>query len=244
MKTAKYQNRFYRDWVYPKDLFQERIAVQETDLQILTDKPLDKGFVINKIKVYRHQIEKYITKDERFLNSLKPISVDLKAPSVVREMAKAAKKVNVGPMAAVAGAIAQFLGVSLLKKGYKDVIIENGGDIFLKITRPIKVGVYSGRSRFSKNISLKIKPKSSAIGICASSGTIGHSLSFGCADSVVILSSSAILSDAVATAAGNLILSPKDLPSGIAFCRGIKGISGALIILKNKLACWGDIELE
>lgn len=243
MKTVKYQKRFYRDWVYPKGLFQERIMVQETDLQILTDKLLDKKFLVNKIKYYRGQIEKYITRDERFLNSLKPIVVEINSPPIVREMAKAAKKANVGPMAAVAGAIAQFLGVSLLKKGYKDVIIENGGDIFLKIIRPIIVGIYSGRSRLSKNIFLKIKSKNSAMGICASSGTIGHSLSFGCADSVVIVSKSAILSDAVATAVGNLILSPKDLPSGIAFCRGIKGISGALIILKNKLACWGNIEL-
>lgn len=218
--------------------------MQETDLQILTDKQLDKEFVINKIKVYRSQIEKYITRDERFLNSLKPISVELKAPPIVRKMAKAARSANVGPMAAVAGAIAQFLGRSLLKKGYKDVIIENGGDIFLKITRPVKVGIYSGRSEFSKNISLKVKPIKSALGICASSGTIGHSLSFGCADSVVIISADAILSDAVATAAGNIIQSVSDLPRGIAFCRGIKGVSAALITLKNNLVCWGDIELS
>ncbi|MBU0503547.1 MAG: UPF0280 family protein [Candidatus Omnitrophota bacterium] len=243
MKSAKYQKRFYRDWVYSKDLFQERIEVRETDLQILTDKPIDKVFVLGRIRDYRGQIEKYITRDKRFLTSLKPIAVEINSPPIVREMARASGKANVGPMATVAGAIAQFLGKDLLRKGYKDVIIENGGDIFLKTTRPVKVGIYSGRSKFSKKIALKVKPKNSALGICASSGTIGHSLSFGCAESVVIISMDAILSDAVATAAGNIIHSANDLPKGIAFCRAIKGVSAALIIFKNNLFCWGDIEL-
>jgi hypothetical protein len=245
MKTPKYQKRFYRDWVYSKNLFKEEVIIKETDLQILTDKPLDKDFVVKRVKFYRHKIEDYINyKDRRFLTALKPIPVDILAHSIIKEMAKQAKKANVGPMASVAGAIAQFLGKDLLRKGYKDVIIENGGDVFLKVTKPVKVGLYSGRAKILNKISLKIKPQDTPLGICASSGTIGHSLSFGCADSVVILSKNASLADAVATASANRVQKKDDLNSAIDFARSIKGIRGAVIILKNNLASWGKLGFE
>lgn len=243
MKTSKYQKRFYRNWVYGGNLYKEEIIVKESDLQILTDKPLDKDFALKKVKFYRDKIEEYINyKDRRFLTSLKPIAVEPTAHRIIQEMAKEAKKANVGPMAAVAGAIAQYLGKDLLRKGYQDVIIENGGDIFLKVNKPIKVGLYSGRAKILNKISLKIKPQDTPLGICTSSGTVGHSLSFGCADSVVILSKSASLSDAVATATANRVQGKGDLDKAIDFARSIKGICGAVIILKNNLASWGELE--
>lgn len=241
-KTNTYQRRFYRDWVKPKGLYLARIAVKETDLQILTDKPVDKGFVREKIRLYRWDIENYISKDARFQTSLKPLGVELNARPIIKEMSLAAKKANVGPMAAVAGAIAQFLGKDLMKQGYKDVIIENGGDIFLKTTKVIKVGIYAGRSKLWKGLSLEIKPEITPLGICTSSGTVGHSLSFGCADSVVIMSNNASLADAVATATGNLVSSKEDLTKALNFARSIKGVSGAVIVLKNNLVSWGKVE--
>lgn len=244
MKTTKYQKRFYRDWVKQRDLIKTRVSVQETDLEILTDKPVDKDFLIKRIRHYRKDIELYITRDQRFLTSLKPIPIEINAPPIVKEMAKQSKVCNVGPMAAVAGAIAGFLGRDLLKKGYKDVIIENGGDIFLKSTKSRNINVYSGRSKFSKRICIKIEPKDAPIGIATSSGTIGHSLSFGCADSVVILAKNATLADSVATAAGNLAGSIKDLPKAVNFARSIKGVLGVLIILKGNLAAWGKIKIN
>jgi ApbE superfamily uncharacterized protein (UPF0280 family) len=114
MKTDKFQRRFYRDWVNHKDLYVTRIAVQETDLQVLADKAIDKEFIKDRIYVYRRQIEDYISKDRRFLTSLKPIKVELASPLIIKEMSRQSKKANVGPMATVAGAIAQFLGGDLL----------------------------------------------------------------------------------------------------------------------------------
>jgi len=219
-----------------------RIAVQETDLQVLADKPLDKDFIKEKISLYRRQIETYISKDRRFLTSLKPIEVELTAPLIVKKMSAAAKLANVGPMAAVAGAIAEFLGRDLLSRGYKDVIVENGGDIFLKTTKSRAIGIYAGRSKLWNNLKLKIKPKSTPMGICTSSGTIGHSLSFGCAESVVILAKNIILADAVATATCNRVQSKQDLSSAIDFARSIKGILGVTIIIKKTFASWGKIE--
>jgi ApbE superfamily uncharacterized protein (UPF0280 family) len=242
MKTNKYQRRFYRDWIRAKGLYLRRVATKETDLQILTDKPPDEKFIQGKIRQYRWDIENYITRDRRFLTALKPIEVELTAPQIVREMAGAAKKANVGPMAAVAGAIAQFIGRDLLKKGYKDVIVENGGDIFLKTRQACIVGIYSGGSKLWDQLKLKIKPKNTPLAICTSSGTVGHSLSFGCADSAVILSKSGALADAVATAVANRVSSRDDLDGALNFARSIRGICGIVVIFRKNLISWGEVE--
>lgn len=242
MKTNKYQRRFYRGRISGRDLYAAQIGIKDTDLQVRTDKPIDRRLFKNKIGFYRRQIEHYISKDSRFLTNLKPIAVELEAPLIVKEMSRAAKKANVGPMAAVAGAIAQFLGRDLLRSGYRDVIIENGGDIFLKITKPRLVGIYAGRSKLWNRLSLKIEPADTPMGICTSSGTIGHSLSFGCADNAVILSKNTVLADAVATACANLVQSPEQLSNALDFARSIKGVLGAVIILKRQLVSWGKVE--
>jgi len=242
MKSLKYQRRFYRDWVRAKDLHLTQIIAKETDLQIFTNKPVETKFIEERIRAYRWDIENYIEKDHRFLTALKPISIELKAPAIIREMSQQSKKVNVGPMASVAGAIAEFIGRDLIKQGYRDVIVENGGDIFLKTSKVRAIGIYAGRSRLLSKLCLKIRPKDTPVGICTSSGTIGHSLSFGCADSVVIISSNTTLADAVATATANLVKVKTDLQKALDFARAIKGVSGALIIFRNNLVTWGKVE--
>lgn len=243
MKTIRYQRRFYRDWSKLKDLYANRITAKETDLWILTNKRLDKEFVEERIKSYRWDIETYIGKEPRFLTSLKPLAVELDAPAIIKEMAEQSGKVNVGPMACVAGAIAEFLGKDLLKNGYRDVIVENGGDVFIKTAATRVIGVYAGKSKIWSNLKLKIKPKDTPLGVCTSSGTIGHSLSFGCADSVVVISRSALLADAAATACANRINTKYDMQKALDFARGIKGVQGVVIILKNDLLSWGKVEL-
>jgi uncharacterized protein len=242
MKSPKYQKRFYRKWSYPRELFSRNIVFRETDLQILCDKPVDPDYVLARVEKYRRQIELYICKDERFLTSLKPLAVELTAPVIVREMAASGRKANVGPMAAVAGAIAEYVGADLLRKGAKTVIIENGGDIFLKTERTVKVGLFVGKTKLLSRLKLKIEPRDTPLGICASSGTIGHSLSFGNADCVVIMARKAALADAAATATANRVRDKKGLEAAIQFARSIKGVRGAVIIFKNNLASWGEIE--
>jgi uncharacterized protein len=242
MKSLKYQKRFYRDWVYPRELFRKRIVFCQTDLEILCDKPIDLDYVARRIEKYRRQIELYISKDERFLTALKPLSVESTSARIVREMAASSRKANVGPMAAVAGAIAQYVGHDLLRKGARTVIIENGGDIFLKTERPVKVGLFAGKKNLLSRLRLKIKPQETPLGICASSGVIGHSLSFGNADCVAIIAKNALLADAAATATANLVQAKADLEKAVKFARSIKGVLGAAVILKDNLASWGKIE--
>ncbi len=242
MNSPEYQRRFYRDWIYPRNLYRKRVIVRETDLEIFSDKTIDEKFVTSRIEKYRRQIELYISKDTRFLTALKPLAVELIAPRIVKEMAIQSRKANVGPMASVAGAIAELVGKDLLRKGSKTAIIENGGDIFMKVARPVKVGLFAGRTKLLSKLRIKIKPQETPLGICASSGTMGHSLSFGCADCVVIIAKNAPLADAVATATANLVQTKADLAAAIHFARSIKGVRGAVIILKNNLATWGKIE--
>jgi len=241
MKSSKYLHRFYRDWL-GDDLHLARIIAKETDLEILTNKKIDRAFVEERIRLYRWEVEHYINRDPRFLTALKPLAVELNAPAIIKQMAEAARAANLGPMSAVAGAIAECLGRDLLKQGYKDVIVENGGDIFLKTSKARRIGIYSGRSKLYNSLSLKIKAKDTPVGICTSSGTVSHSLSFGCADSVVILARSATLADAVSAAACNQVQTRQDLEKAVNFARSIPGVAGAVAVLKNSLSSWGKIE--
>jgi ApbE superfamily uncharacterized protein (UPF0280 family) len=242
MKSDRYQKRFYREWVKAKDLCHAQVTVRQTDLHLLTDTPVDKEEVAVKIAYYRTQIERYIQKNPRFLTSLTPVAVGREAPLIVREMASAARRAGVGPMAAVAGALAQSLGRFLLRKGYRDVIIENGGDIFIKTSKPRLLGIFAGSSTLSRRLSVKIRPCDTPQGICTSSGTVGHSLSFGKTDAAVIFAGNAGLADAVATATANRVHTREDLAAAVGFARSVKGVRAVTIVYRNTFASAGRIE--
>jgi len=242
MKSSKFKERLYRRRMVSADLHSKSICIQETDLQVSADRPPEADYLKKRIRFYRGQIEDYIGSDRRFLTSLKPIPVELKSHPVIRRMAQAAKAANVGPMAAVAGAMAEFIGRDLLKRGCRQVIIENGGDIFLKVEKARKVAIYAGPKKAWGNLAIKIYPAHTPLGICTSSGVIGHSLSFGSADSVVVLSKNASLADAVATATCNRIRSKDDLRGALDFARSIRGISAVVVIFGDVLLSWGELE--
>lgn len=245
MKQDKYQKRFYRQWSRTDELIKTHIVIEETDLLILSKTQIDSKFTEEKVKNLRQAIKDYIAKDRRYAVSLKPISVELNASPIIKLMAQAGNLSGVGPMASVAGSIAELLAEELLKKGYREIIIENGGDIFLtKQKKNRSIAVFAGKSRFSGKLNLLIKPSQTPCGVCTSSGTFGHSLSFGNADSVVILAKNAALADAVATATCNIVKSKDDFNRAIGFAKSISGVFGALIILKDFLATWGEIEIK
>jgi len=81
------------------------------------------------------------------------------------------------------------------------------------------------------------------IGICTSSATVGHSVSLGRADAVCVLSDSAILADAAATAVGNRVQKDSDIKKALEFGLGIEGVLGVLIIMGDKLGVQGSIEI-
>lgn len=239
--SAFYQKRFYRDWFKSINLAFFDICEGETDLRIGASRNLYNE-ALNSVRKYRKQLEEYIKENPRFLKSLQPIEIEGYVPVIIRRMVEASAKANVGPMAAVAGAIGEMVGMELLQ--YSDeVMVENGGDLFIKTNVPRKVGIYAGDSLLSGIFALKIYPEDTPVGICTSSGTVGHSLSFGKADAAVVVSRDTFLADAVATAVCNRVKNPSDIQDAIEFAAGIDGVEGVLIIIEDRLGAQGRIEL-
>lgn len=238
-----YEKRTYRNLVKTDDLIKFEVAVKETDLLVRAGKDLSKETRESVLK-YRHQLETYITMNPEFQRSLVPLKDDsyAYAPEIVQEMIQTSQRVHVGPMAAVAGAMAEFVSKDLLKLS-KEVIIENGGDIYLATSKERMIGIYAGDSPLSLTLGISIGPEDSPLGICTSSGTVGHSLSFGKADAVCILSKSAALADAAATAVGNVIRKKKDIERGLERGKEIEGVLGMLIIVGDEVGVWGNIKL-
>jgi ApbE superfamily uncharacterized protein (UPF0280 family) len=236
-----YQPRAYRSWVKSKDLITFNVIVEETDCNVSATSNL-RSKARKSIMKYRTILKKYISSHPLFLTTLEPFPVEKDAPLIVKAMAEAGEKAAVGPMAAVAGAIAYFVGEELSRFS-PEMIIENGGDIFLKSSQDRLIGIYAGRSPLTGKLGLEIAGCDIPIGISTSSGTVGHSLSFGKADAVVVIAETAVLSDAIATGIGNLILHPSDISAAIERAKKITGIEGIVIIKDEEIGMWGDIKV-
>jgi ApbE superfamily uncharacterized protein (UPF0280 family) len=236
-----FEARTYRNLVKPEDLTPFRVTIRETDLFLLANRGLESETREAVIR-YRWQIEEYIRYHPEFQTSLVSARDDPHAPKIVREMLKASRLANVGPMASVAGAIAEFVGRDLIPFS-EEVICENGGDIFIASSKERVAGIFAGKSPLSLKVGLRIKPGDTPLGVCSSSGTVGHSMSFGKADAVCVISPSTSLADAAATSIGNLIKARGDIEKGLNYGSTIRGIKGVLIIVGEAMGIWGGLEL-
>jgi len=231
----------YRKRAHPKGLISSRILIKETDLLVSARTDLSEQ-ARDRVLHHRRQLEAYMKRRPEFLSALLPLSEDPFAPPIVSEMIRASCRFAVGPMAAVAGAIAHFVGTDLLD--YSDeVLVENGGDIFVKTKRPATVSIFAGTSPLTNRLGLVLKPERMPMGVCTSSGTVGHSLSLGKADAVCIITSSASIADAAATALANRVTSKSKLANAIDSVRESEGIRGGVVIIGETVASWGEIEL-
>ena len=238
---SMYEERTYRDRVRTNDLINFEVMVRETDLLVRAKKDLTRETRESVLK-YRHQMETYMAARPEFQKSLVPIQDDALAPEIVREMIRNSRLAGVGPMAAVAGATAEYVSKDLMPFS-DEVIVENGGDLYLVTAKERTVGIYAGSSPLSLKVGIVVAPEDSPLGICTSSGTVGPSLSFGRADAICILSKSAALADASATAVGNLVREKKDMESGLERARSIEGVLGCLLILADRMGVWGNVKV-
>ena len=236
-----YEPRTYRLWTSDRDLVSFSVVVRESDLHISASRDL-KRKALAATQRCRAELEAYIESHPVFATTLEPLTVAMDAPPLAKEMAEAARKTGVGPMAAVAGAIAERVGKELMPFS-DDVIVENGGDIFIKSRKERFIGIYAGESELTGKIAFAVRPEETPLGICTSSGSVGHSLSFGKADAVTAVSPSTPLADAAATAIGNRVRSTEDIPGAIEFAQSIEGLSGVAIIKGDKLGIWGQLRL-
>ena len=236
-----YEERFYRGITRPDDLTCYEVKFKETDLFCCTRTDL-KSYLEDRVFFYRHQLEEYIKSCPHFRDSLLPIEDDPFAPAIAKEMINASALLGVGPMACVAGAIAEFLGkdIALMTEEF---IIENGGDIYLRTIRERTVLIHAKNSPFSEKIAIKLKGRDDPYGVCTSSGTVGPSLSLGQADAVCIVGHSALFADGLATCIGNIVRKKDDIPLAIEKVQGFGDVIGILIIVGDHLGIWGDLEI-
>ncbi|BAQ34709.1 UPF0280 family protein [Dehalococcoides sp. THU3] len=236
-----YEPRTYRNWVNAGRLHSFQVVEEESDLLILAATEL-KEVAYFFVRKYRKEITDYIKRYPVFASSLKPVKIYPDSSPIIRDMAEAAAKADVGPMAAVAGAVAQYVGKELLAYS-PEILVENGGDIFVHTLSARRIGIFAGKSPLSGTLALEISPENSPLGICTSSGTVGHSFSFGKADAAMVVSTSAILADAAATAVANLVKTCEDIPSALEYGQKIEGVHGLVLIKDDKIGIWGDIKL-
>ncbi len=235
-----YTERFYRKSMGNR-FSSFTVKEGETDLWVGIDKNSFSGEFIRiankEVKEVRNEIMRYASKHPGFYTSLLPFPYDFEAPETVKCMISAGKEANVGPMAAVAGTIAEKIGHLLVKAGANEVIVENGGDIFVKIEKPIVVEIFSGKSPLNGKVFLRVEKDETPCGICTSSATVGLSLSFGTADAVTVISKNVALADSLATKYCNEVKSEKDV--GKVLKKIPDGIEGIVIITNDVLGSSG-----
>lgn len=236
-----YQERLYRRLAQARDLVGFEVEVEETNLWVQAESDLSTTCREVVVRL-RDELESYITAHPEFASSLLPVLPSPFSPSIVQLMVSSSEKAKVGPMAAVAGAIAEMVGKELARLS-PELIVENGGDIFLQSKRPRVARIYAGSSPFSQRIGLKVEPQGNPLGICTSAGTVGHSLSLGATDAVAIVADSAALADAVATRVGNKVQKREDISPALEVARSIAGVRGAVVILGENLGAWGELEV-
>ncbi|MCX7842054.1 MAG: UPF0280 family protein [Clostridia bacterium] len=236
-----YEERSYRKRFRGVNLEFFNVCVLETDLSIGAESNLYKE-ALCVVEKYRAQLESYIKEHPLFKTSLEPVEPLPGAPQIVMKMCEAAKKAGVGPMAAVAGAFSELVGQELLNFS-KEIIVENGGDIYLKSERIRTIGIYAGKSPLSDKLAVEILPQQTPMGICTSSGTVGHSLSFGKADAAVILSRDTFLADALATAVGNMVKAKEDIEPALNYATSFEDVLGALVIIGSNAGVKGQMKI-
>ena len=199
--------------------------------------------VTSRIIRDRLNLEAYLRYHPDFQTALSPLDLkDLEtAPESVRRMHAASVKTGLGPMAAVAGTMAQLAAEESIRTGSRDSIVENGGDLFLDCCSEVLLGLYTGGNRRFGPLAMRILPGIMPLAVCSSSGRMGHSLSLGDADVVSVFSADASLADAAATLGGNLVTSEEAIEPALNRLIGIEGVLGVIIIRDDRFGSVGAV---
>lgn len=244
MTTPKPEKREYRSLVGTSGLVTFRASVKETDLLISARSDLSRQ-ALGHILTLRRFLEERIKAQPDFLSSLEPLEPgpeDGLAPEIIRRMLAAGLKAGTGPMAAVAGAMAGAVGSRLAGES-PEVIVENGGDLYLAAQRELRVAIHAGPSPLSGKLALIIPALAQPLGLATSSASVGHSLSLGAADAAVVAAEDPALADALATALGNRVCRAKDIGPALEWLSAIKGVRSGVVIIGKGMGAWGELEL-
>ncbi|HOU70743.1 MAG TPA: UPF0280 family protein [Methanothrix sp.] len=222
------------------EILREHYQLKETIVTIMARELAQIEAAKRAIIEQRVYLEDFIGRDPFFKITLEPY--DLRedgAPAIIRQMTERSALFGIGPMASVAGAIAGYAVAAMMEEGATHAVVDNGGDICILNDHPLTVGIYAGGSPI-RDLAFEISPRKAPLGICTSSGTIGPSISFGWADSAVVVSGDVMLADAAATALGNAVNAEGSLQQCFSAIDR-PGIDGALIVRGREMAMWGDL---
>jgi ApbE superfamily uncharacterized protein (UPF0280 family) len=189
----------------------------------------------------RETIQRFIARDPLFRVTLEPYPCPTDVPPLIARMCASSSKAKVGPMAAVAGAIAEQAVLDMRAAGATQAIVDNGGDIALLLDREASVGLYAGE--LVQGLGFQCSPREGIFGICTSSATIGPSISFGISDAATVIAADVTLADACATRLGNLLTSDHDeaMRSALSDVCSIDGVEGAVAVVGGKIAMKGRL---
>ena len=236
-----HSRRLYRDRVHSKGLTSFTVVAHETDLSISASRDLSRE-ALASATTHRDSLKSYFHRHPRFATSLRPQRPLPDAPRIIVDMAEAARAAGIGPLSAVAGAVAAAVGRDLLEL-CDEVIVENGGDIFLGSRTERTIGLYAGDSPLTGRIGVLINADSMPVGVCTSSASVGHSLSLGRADACTVVARSTALADAFATMLCNRVRTPAELQELLATLETPPDITGIVMTFGDKLALQGDVLL-
>ena len=232
------------------------VSFRETDLWIGVDRASVRPGMLSemrtaalrKIRKLRAELEAWELGHAGFFESFDPVpevSNAEDAPESVRIMIAATSAAGVGPMASVAGAFARLVGEQLKRDfGPHELVVENGGDLWMSFECPLDIAVFAGRSPLSGRIGIRLPSRLSPCGVCTSSGTVGPSLSFGKADAAMVLCGDAALADAWATAAGNMVATARDIERALATTAGAPGVLSVIIVKDDQMGIQGILPLQ
>lgn len=199
--------------------------------------------LLSEMVILRNSLEDYIRRQPAFLTSHKPLELLPDASATIRMAGDAGFRTSTGPMAAVAGLFAWYAGEYLRNHfQIKEIVIENGGDFYLLLEKDLLMTIYAGSSPLSGRIGVVIPAVGSPWGVCTSSGTVGHSFSYGKADAVMVACESPLLADGWATSLANQVQSPADIPGVLSFSEQFDEIVSLVVICKDKVGIRGNFD--
>lgn len=236
-----YEPRTYRRRVASEGLVTFEVVVRETDLAISARADLTSEATA-LVHDLRAGIERFARSSPRFLESFVPYPVEGDAPPIVLDMARAASLAGVGPMAAVAGAMAEHVARGLAEFS-DEVIVENGGDCYLMGATERIVAIHAGRSPMSDRVGILIGAEQLPLAVCTSSASVGPSISLGRADAAVVLAGSGAVADAAASVLGNRVHSAGDIEAALERVGGIEGVTGSVAVVGESFGALGAVRL-
>lgn len=244
----EYKDRTYRNQ-FSDSLESFSVNYKETDLWIGTDRGSYsrsmQQYALDIVRQAREEMDAYLKIDPKYRTSLIPYSPANGAPLIFQLMSQASLRAGIGPMSAVAGAFDKLVADALCGHfGCTDIVVENGGDIYAKVSHDLDISVFAGQSPLSEKVGIHIPAQAFPLGICTSSGTVGPSLSFGKADAMMIVCRDVLLADSYATAMANRIQTVDDLQPVIDLCSTNTDILGALAVKDDRMAICGEFELR